>query len=124
MGFTDVITRKVIEDTYTGTCDIYVHKSVKDPVTKQTSKADVKQNDVPIKCGLSHKNISTTADGDGADKLVMQIELFMAPEISVPAGSKIIVTQDGVTQEFAMSGIPAIYTTHQEIMLDIFKRWA
>lgn len=124
MSVIDEITRKVIEDGYEGLCDIYVQQAVKDPVTKQTSRAAVKQNKNPIACGLSYKNTSTTSEGDGADKQVQQIELFLAPEVSVPTGSKIIVTQNGVTQEFMQSGVPAVYATHQEIVLEIFKRWA
>lgn len=53
-----------------------------------------------------------------------QLRLFLAPEIKVAPGSKITITQNGVVGEYKNSGVPAMYDTHQEIMLELFKGWA
>ena len=52
------------------------------------------------------------------------VKLFLAPEIVISSNSKIVVTQNGVTDEYSASGIPAIYSTHQEITLESFRGWA
>lgn len=46
------------------------------------------------------------------------------PDVVIKAGSKIIVTQHGRTTEYSNSGVPAVYPTHQEIMLTLFNGWA
>ena len=65
-----------------------------------------------------------TNQTDTAAQLVQTIKIFLAPEIRVQAGSKLTVTQNGVTTEYKSSGEPALYQTHQEIMLELFKGWA
>ena len=54
----------------------------------------------------------------------MGTKLFISPEVEIKPGSKIVVTQNGVTTEFSNSGKPAIYTNHQEIMLKLFEDYA
>lgn len=48
-------------------------------------------------------------------------KLFISPDVAIKAGSKIIVTQHGRTTEYSNSGVPAVYPTHQEIMLTLFN---
>lgn len=50
--------------------------------------------------------------------------LFIAPEVTISPGSKIVITHEGRTGEYSQSGIPAVYPTHQEIVLTVFERWA
>lgn len=115
--------RKAIESQYRGTCDIYEYKTVKNPETKISSKEPVLVNE-KIPCKLSYENISVVGDSNGAAQKAIVAKLFIAPEVEVKAGSKIIVTQDGITKEFAKSGEPGIFPSHQEIMLNLFERWA
>ena len=51
------------------------------------------------------------------------MKLFISPDVLIKAGSKIIVTQHGRTTEYSNSGVPAVYPTHQEIMLTLFEGW-
>ena len=44
--------------------------------------------------------------------------------VHIKGGSKIVVTQNGRTQIFSSSGEAAVYPTHQEIILELFKGWA
>ena len=116
------MVRAAIERLYKGKCTIAEFQPVKDPVTKVTSKQEVNVlTDQP--CRLSFKNISSTSAGDAAT--VNQIvTLFIAPEIVIKAGSKITVTQNGVTTAYTRSGQPAVYSNHQEVILQLFKGWA
>ena len=38
--------------------------------------------------------------------------------------NRVIVTQNGETTEYKNSGKPAIYSSHQEIILELFDGWA
>lgn len=108
---------------YDGTFSIFAYEKVKDPETKATSMREVlKMSDVP--CHLSRSSIpaaSQTASAAGVEK---EVKLFCNPDVSIPAGSKIAVTQAGVTENYKCSGVPAVYVTHQEITLELFERYA
>ena len=81
------------------------------------------QEDIP--CRLSFKTINNTNPNENAASALVQVtEVFLAPEIVVKPGSKLTITQNGVTTDYKSSGIPATYSTHQEIVVEIFKGWA
>lgn len=115
--------RQAIESQYKGRCDIYEYKKQKDPDTKITSTKEVcVLKNQP--CKLSYEKIATTNPSSGVAQVSMSTKLFIAPEINIKAGSKIVVTQNGVTTVFANSGEAGIFTNHQEIMLTLYERWA
>lgn len=115
--------RKAIESMYEGTCTITEHQKVKKD-NKSTGFQDViVQEDIP--CRLSFKTINNTNPNENAASALVQVtEVFLAPEIVVKPGSKLTITQNGVTTDYKSSGIPATYSTHQEIVVEIFKGWA
>lgn len=115
--------RTVIEQTYDGACNIYGMQDIKDPETKITEHKEVTlQGDVP--CHLSFSS-TATAEGTGTSTDVKQeIRLFLAPEIPVPPGSRIEVTQHGTTENYSRSGKPAVYSSHKEILLELWKEYA
>lgn len=115
--------RAALESMYTGLCTITEWQDVKDPVTQITSKKEV---DVLINqpCRLSYKTVTPTTQTDSPATVKQTAKLFIAPEIDVKPGSKIVVTQNGRTSEYNRSGEPAIYNHHQEIMLELFKGFA
>lgn len=115
--------RKAIESQYKGRCDVYEYKDVKDEVTKITSKKEV----VVLKnqrCKLSYEKISSTNQSTGVGEVSMSTKLFISPDVNIKAGSKIVVTQNGVTTVFSNSGESGRFTNHQEIMLTLFERWS
>lgn len=118
-----VKARKAIESLYDGKCTITEHQKVKKE-NKSTGFQDVVVlEDVP--CRLSFKTINNTNQTDTAASAVVQItKVFLAPEIQVKPGSKLTITQNDVTTEYKSSGEPAFYSTHQEIVLELFKGWA
>lgn len=115
--------RKAIESLYDGKCTITEHQKIKKE-NKSTGFQDVVVlEDVP--CRLSFKTINSTNQTDTAASAVVQItKVFLAPEIQVKPGSKLTITQNDVTTEYTNSGKPAFYSTHQEIILELFKGWA
>ena len=114
--------RKAIESLYVGVCDIIYQQKVKDPATMQTHFEDVTVAKAQP-CRLSYKSIASTEQGSAA-KVTQAVKLFMSPDIVVQAGARITVTQNGRTQEYKASGEPALYATHQEIMLELAGDYA
>lgn len=114
--------RAAIECSYTGRCTIVEYRQVRDDKTKISSASEITVlEDQP--CRLSYEKITAAGSGQAAT-VSQQTKLFMAPENEVRAGSKLVVEQDGRRQEFAASGEPAVYATHQEIVLKLFRGWA
>ena len=115
--------RKAVEATYDGTCRIYGMKAVKDPVTKVTRQEEALVQD-GIACHLSYSSTSPVAGSDTVTAVAQTIKLFMAPESTIPPGCRIEVTQQGRTESYAQSGKAAAYSSHQEILLEIWKEYA
>jgi len=115
--------KKAIESLYEGTCTVYTGDKDKDPDTKETvfTETPILTNEP---CRLSFVSIPATNMIDHAPRLGQAVKLFLSPGADVPPGSRIVVTQNGVTNDYSMSGQPARYVTHQEINLELFKGWA
>lgn len=115
--------RKAIEATYFGTLTVTVHQTVKDEKTKLTKSVDVVVlQDEP--CRLSFEKMQTAVQSESAATIVQGAKIFVSPDISIKAGSKLTVTQDNVTTDYTRSGVPSTYPTHQEITLELFKEYA
>ena len=115
--------QKAIESQYAGKCTVVEMQSVKNPTT-----GIVKQTPVPVltdqPCRLSHRSAETTTIVGGVAVQNQTIKLFISPDVEIKAGSKITVTQNGLTADYKRSGLPAIYSSHQEINLIIFDSYA
>jgi hypothetical protein len=115
--------RKAQESLYDGVCTVTEHQKVKDERSKLTDFKDV----VVLEnqpCKLSFKTLAATSQTESAANITQQTKLFISPDISINAGSKITVTQDGVTTDYTCSGVPAVYPTHQEVILELFEDFA
>lgn len=112
--------RKAIESMYDGVCTISNYQNIEDPITFVTELNEVEViKDQP--CRLSYSSIPSTTQTDTINAVSQSIKLFIAPEVNIPAGSKIVVTQNGRTTVYKQSGQPAIYSTHQEINLELYE---
>ena len=116
-----VKVRKALEKGYIGTFTVTEYKKI----TKPNHTTGFSEVDVLIDqpCRLSFSSSPLTSGGDFPE-INQTVKLFFAPEIVVKEGSKITVTQNGVTTEYKQSGTPAVYSTHTEILLELFDRWA
>jgi len=114
--------RKAIESTYEGVLTVTEHKKVTDENTKLTNYQDVVvMENWP--CHLSFETLNSAVQSESAAAVAQTAKLFVSPDVVIKAGSKITVTQAGVTTDYTCSGIPAVYETHQEIILELFERW-
>lgn len=115
--------RKAIESTYTGVMTVSEMQSVKDPNTHITHSEEVViLENQP--CNLSFESIAAAVQTDTAAAISQSVKVFLSPDITIKAGSKLTITQNGVTTAYKSSGVPAVYPTHQEIILELFKKWA
>ena len=115
--------RKAQEQLYDGVCTVTEYRKVKDEKTKLSGMKEV----VALEgqpCRISFSKISQVVQNEVAASTTQGIKLFLSPDVIIQPGSKITVTQNGVTTDYISSGVPAVYATHQEIMLELFERWA
>lgn len=114
--------RQMVEEMYEGTCNIYEKINVTDPVTKITGqKEKIVYGDAA--CRLSYAKITPSYKQAEGTKKEQLVKLFLAPEMTVKPGSKIVVTQNNVTETYKMSSLAAVYASHQEIALEAWKGW-
>lgn len=113
--------QKAIESQYKGLCDVYEKQSV--TVNHKTEQKIVKVLE-NIPCKLSYSTVTATTEKKGVAQKDVTTKLFLSPNIVIKPGSKITVTQNGVTTDFSNSGEPAHFSSHQEIELKLFERWA
>lgn len=115
--------RRAQEAMYDGLCTITEYCAVRDEDTKLTSHREViVAEDVP--CHLSFETVTAASQTETGASVSQAVKLFLAPEVPIKDGSKLTVIQNGVTETYVSSGPPAVYATHQEVMLTLFRGWA
>ena len=103
-----------------GNCTIYEYKDVTNDETFQTTKqlVPVLENEP---CRISYNHEQATNIQSGAAVVSQSITLFIRPDLIINPGSVIEITQNGVTEKYKGSGQPAVYTKHQEIILQLYE---
>lgn len=113
--------RPHIERMYRGTLTIYEWTLVTDPLTHISSEVEtITVENQP--CMLSNTSTAPTTSTDGIPSVTKITKIFVAPDISIKEGSKLVVTQDGVTNTYERSGIPSVYPTHQEVTVNLMEK--
>ena len=114
--------RKAVESTYSGTLTVTEMKKDRDARSKLTKTGPVVVlEDQP--CRLSFETLRPAVQTDTAAAVTQITKLFVSPDVVIRPGSKITVTQDNVTTDYTRSGVPAVYPTHQEIVLELFEEY-
>lgn len=111
--------RAAIESTYTDRCTIEIREQYKDGnLTKTREK--VLGTDIP--CRISFKSSGVNANSSETQEVNQLVELFISPDVDVPKGARVTVDRTGL--QYSHAGIPALYKSHQQIMLKPWKRWS
>lgn len=113
--------RKQIEKLYDCVCTVIQsqEKLLENGVTTFVDEIIIENQP----CRISQQSI-TKADNNGAvSEAEKTINLYIAPEVEILAGSKILVTYNDVTTEYRRTGIPSMYDTYQKIQLEYVGRW-
>lgn len=112
----------ITSSLYDGLCTITEYVPVLQP-NKSTSFQEVVVSE-NIPCRLSHQTITSVNQTETGAPLVQVVKLILSPEVVIKEGSKITVTQNNVTTDYQLSGVPAVFASHQEVVLEIFRGWA
>lgn len=116
--------RKVIELMYEDILTVTEYVKSKNERTKLMEYQEVTVLEGQP-CKLSYEKITQAVQSESVADIEQITKVFLAPETEIKEGAKLsVTTKAGITKEFTQSGIPAIYPTHQEIMLKAFERWA
>ena len=115
--------RKAMEGTYSGVLTVTERRKVRNEQTKLTGVEDVVVL-LNQPCKLSFESVAPVQQSETAAAVRQTVKLFLAPDVMISPGSKLTVTQNGVTGDYTRSGVAAVYPTHQEIMLELFERWS
>lgn len=67
---------------------------------------------------VSYSTIQKVEQENGIPVAVSQIKFFCGPEVDIKKGSYLIEIRDNRKSIFKCSGDPAIYSKHQEIVLE------
>lgn len=102
--------------------------TITNKVTVQDGNFSKQKDEIIVEnqpCRLSFKTIvnPNVQDGD-INKVIQDTTLFLAPEIEVNTGSKITVFRGNKELHYKRSGEPKLYSSHQEISLEIDKDYA
>ena len=115
--------QKAIQSLWDGNCTIIVRDMTLDPTTGRTEPQErVAAENIP--CRVSYTTVKSAETTEEAATVAQSVTLYLDPAVDIPVGSKITVTQIGVTRDYTRSGKPAVYTYHQEVPLELWKEWA
>ncbi|WP_410496387.1 hypothetical protein QTL86_02650 [Cellulosilyticum sp. ST5] len=115
--------RRAMESLYEHNCTVIEYGKVKNPVTKITEMKEIAVLENQP-CKLSFFTSKAANQTESANQVTQVIKLFVAPEIIIKEGSKLVITHNGKVSEYKNSGVPSIFPTHQEIVLELFKGWS
>lgn len=117
------IMREKIEQTYEDRCKVYEQMDVFDKKTKvKKGKRVAILEDEP--CRLSFSRLEAGEKADPASAPSQTAKLFISPDIDIKTGCVIEIRHKGRTYEYERSGQPAVYSSHQEIVLQLYERWS
>lgn len=109
-----------LKSLWIGKCTIFEYVTTTDPYTYQST-----QKQVPVlvdePCKVSYNREQATNISSGAAVISQSITLFIRPDLEVKPGSVIEVTQHGKTTKYKGSSKSAVYTNHQEIVLELYE---
>lgn len=114
---------KAVRGLWDGRATLTQLEGVLNPANGRTEQVErVTADGIP--CRLSYRALSSAVPVDLGAQGAQGVTLYLAPDVDIPEGSKLTVTQNGVTRDYRRSGAPAVYSFHQEIPLELFGGWA
>ena len=113
--------RKAIEKLYDSVCTVIVSQEY------EKENGATAFHDVALlenqPCRISQQSVTKANNNHVVSEVEKVINLYIAPELNIPAGSKILVTYNDNITEYKNTGVPAFYDTYQKIQLELVGRW-
>ena len=116
-----VNTRKALRKLWKDRLTVSEYKEVVKPNKATGFVEEVVLEDEP--CKLSFSSLQAVNQNDQAATTVQVVKLFLDENVEIKPGSKITVTRRDRVYEFSQSGLPGVFTNHQEIVLVPFQGW-
>jgi sulfate adenylyltransferase subunit 1 (EFTu-like GTPase family) len=115
--------KKAVQSLWEGKATVTVLVGKLNPTNGRTEQVEqVTVQDAP--CRVSYTSVKTTEPESEAAKVPQSVTMYIDPSVDIPDGSKITVTQNGVTRDYERSGKPSVFDAHQEVPLELFEGWA
>ena len=114
------MARSAIESLYFDTATIIEYREVFNTEDGSSNVEEVIAHE-NVPCKLSYYMTTPTDDAIGGDVITQRSKIFIANEIEIKPGSKVVVTQNGITTMYKNSGQPSRYRNHQEIKLELWE---
>lgn len=73
---------------------------------------------------LSFQPGGPAGDGPAAAGLTMTAKLFLPLEADVPPGCRVDAQRGGRGYHLKSSGVPAVFSRHQEVLVEVVGEWA
>lgn len=114
--------RKAIEKLYDAVCTVVASEEyVKENGVTAFRDVIICENQP---CRVSQSSVNAANNNYAVSNVDKVIDLYIAPELNIPAGSRIVATFNDISTEYKSSGEPARYATYQKIRLEFAGRWA
>ena len=113
---------KAIKSIWCDTCTVTVKHNTVNSVGRTVQTDEVLFENEP--CRLSFSSVNVTDESSHAARRVQSTVLLIDRDRDVPPGSIITVTHEGVTSIYERSGVPSVYSVHQQIPLELKEGWA
>lgn len=110
--------KQAVESLYDSTADVFEVKKVKEGSLTKFNSVKIHSG---VPCRVSYSSIAPTESSNTTSGLTQVIKLFISPDIVIKPGSKIDVIHLKENIAYKSSGKPAVYPTHQEIMLELWE---
>ena len=114
--------KKAMRSLWCDKCTVTTKQTTKNAVGRSVQTDVTLFTDVP--CRLSFNSVTVPNESSKAALKVQSTTLIIDNSHTIPAGSEISVTHEGVTRQYVQSGVSSVYTYHQEIPLTLQKEWA
>lgn len=114
------LERKILEQTYDGVMDVYGFSN--EQTASGATRPVEKKLHTGISCALSANQQADTTQTDASADVNKRYTVFCSPDVAIPAGCRLVVTQYGAARDYCCSGVPNVYPTHQEISVLLEER--
>lgn len=123
--------KNAIEMLYFDVCNVYEHKKVTDPKSKQTKTVRTLVHEL-LPCRISYGTFVRPSGDDVTSDLTLSAVLFLSPDVIIPAGSEIEVERNVMGANGSVprivklknTSVPYFYATHQEITCSVLEDYA
>jgi len=111
-----------LEKLFTDKATVVIRENTKNATTKREEYTESNlYTNIPCRLSFNKDNNLTLEENNIGFMDKQIIKLFLSNSYDIPNGSKIVVDRTG--KSYIRSGESAVYSTHQEINLELFQDW-